>query len=194
MNWREHTKNLGQRLESSLRAVLAWLDEPDALLDFRSDPTVWTVREISEHVALTNRYLLILIEKIAARSRTRRDRGDAPPPVPSRIDHLEDLAARDFRWSHPEHMTPRGEHDSAAVRAELEQQLATTTALLAELPDGEGALHRIRMSVVGGSDGDDRLDLYQFLAIIALHAERHVRQMERSRLARSGSQMKANES
>jgi hypothetical protein len=33
------------------------------------------------------------------------------------------------------------------------------------------------MSVV---EGDDRLDLYQFVAVIALHAERHARQMQRN--------------
>lgn len=179
MSWPEHTSALAERLARSLGAVLAWLDEDAPLLDHRPAPSAWNAREVCEHVALTNRFLLILVEKIAQRSRVRFERGDVPPAAPSPVAHLTELATRDFRWSHPEHMTPRGEHDTGAVRAELERQLAAARALLAELPSGEGALHRIRMSVVGGED--DRLDLYQFLAIVALHAERHVRQMERNR-------------
>jgi hypothetical protein len=55
------------------------------------------------------------------------------------------------------------------------------------MPGGQGSLHRIRMSVVGD---DDRLDLYQFLAVLALHLERHAAQarrtQERSRGASPG--------
>lgn len=182
--WPERSADLAGRLEGALTAVAAWLDEPEALLDFRPEPGAWTAREVCEHVALTNRYLLILVDKIAARSRARRARGDDPPPDPSPVAHLTELATRDFRWSHPEHMTPRGEHGPDEVRAELGQQRERCRALLAELPAGEGALHRIRMSVVGAAgDGDDRLDLYQFLEIVALHAERHLRQLERGRAA-----------
>ena len=39
----------------------------------------------------------------------------------------------------------------------------------------EGALHTVRMSVVG-----ERLDLYQFLALVDLHLERHLAQLERA--------------
>jgi hypothetical protein len=42
------------------------------------------------------------------------------------------------------------------------------------MPDGEGALHTIRFSVVHA-----RLDLYQFLKVIELHLRRHLAQMER---------------
>jgi hypothetical protein len=176
--WLARTTELDAHLESSLRAVTAWLDKPGTLLDFRPEPSAWTVREVCEHVALTNRFLLILVEKIATRSRSRSERGDAPPPLPSPIASLTELASRDFRWKHPEHMTPTGTVPLGDVRSELDAQRERARALIQSFPAGEGALHRIRMSVVGGED--DRLDLYQFLEIVVLHADRHVRQMERN--------------
>ena len=42
------------------------------------------------------------------------------------------------------------------------------------MPDGQGSLHSIRMSVI-----DARLDMYGWLGLIAVHGERHLRQLER---------------
>jgi len=180
-SWRARIAELRARLDRALGTVAAWLDKPNELLDFQPEQGAWTVREVCEHVALTNRFLLILIENIAKRSRARSERGGSPPPGPSPVAHLAELAGRDFQWTHPEHMTPRGKASIDEVRAEIETQRERSRALLTALPAGEGALHKIRMSVVGGDD--DRLDLYQFLEIVALHAERHVRQMERNETA-----------
>ena len=148
----------------------------EPLWSTRPAPDAWSVREILEHVTLTDHFLLILVEKLAARCRKRLARGDEVPAEPSDVTHLERIARREFTWQHPEHMTPTGELEPASLDRQLCADRDRCLALLDEFPDGGGALHTIRMSVV-----DARLDLYQFLAVIDLHARRHVRQLERNR-------------
>ena len=75
-------------------------------------------------------------------------------------------------------MRPTGLADGREVARTIESQRDRALALLAEFPRGEGTLHKIRMSVV---QGDDRLDLYQYVHVLALHAERHVRQLRERR-------------
>lgn len=157
---------------------LAFVEVDEPLWSGRPTPEAWSVREILEHVTLTNHYLLILVDKLAAKCRKRLAAGQAPPSAPSPTADLERIAARAFRWPHPEHMTPTAELDRAELDRRLRADRDRCLALLGEFPDGGGALHTIRMSVV-----DARLDLYQFLAVIDLHARRHARQMERNRAA-----------
>ena len=170
--WSTFVDDLRRRLRS------AWSELDRALVDAAAGRHVgpgWSPLEIGEHVVLADHYLLLLARKIADKARARTRRGEPPPTSPSRCDALEKLAARDFRWSSPDHMLPTGRLALAEVRARLGEDLARCESLLAEFPAGEGALHRIRMSVV-----DERLDLYQFLCLIALHAERHAAQVRRS--------------
>jgi DinB superfamily len=175
--WRAFVAELAQRLERSLDQVRARLRTSPGGLAHRTRSTAWSNLEIGEHVVLVNRYLLILADKIAEKSRRRRARGELPPAAPSRIDHLEKLASSEFEWAAPAHMVPRGNASVSEIDAGLREQFERCAALLAEMPDGEGSLHRIRMSAVGE---DARLDLYQFLAVVALHAERHARAMRRN--------------
>ena len=141
----------------------------------------WSALEIAEHTALMNHHVLLLVETLAARCRARLARGERPPAEPSRLDFLERLAGREFRWQSPAHMVPGGHATSRELAATLRAQRRRALALLARMRDGEGALHRVSMSVVGRN-----LDLYQFLALIALHAERHASQMDRARLLSGG--------
>jgi len=138
----------------------------------------WSAREVLEHVALTDHFLLILVEKIAERTRRRLERGDPWPDGPPRFEHLQHLASSERDWEAPGHMVPSGDVEPAEAARTLTEDLRRATALLDEFPRGEGTLHRIRMSMVGGDD--DRLDLYQYLEIVRLHAARHVGQVERA--------------
>lgn len=168
---------LEERIGSALEAIREELFalERRGTLDRRPGPGAWTAREVAEHVALTDHYLLILANKIATKGLDRADRGELPqPPRPDGTARLEALAAREFAWSHPDHMTPSGNETVSALRERLRADLETSTELLRRTRDGQGSLHRIRMSVV---PEDDRLDLYEYLTIVALHAERHLLQM-----------------
>jgi hypothetical protein len=133
----------------------------------------WSATEIAEHVGLTNRFLYILVDKLVAKCRRRIASGAALPSALGDGEMLERIAEREFRWEAPTHMLPRGTATLPDSRALLREQARRAAAWLAEFPHGEGALHTIRMRVVGD---DVRLDLYQFLAFVALHAERHARQ------------------
>jgi len=175
--WSRAAAALEAHLAGAFEALDANLASAAAALDFRPAAGAWSIREIGEHVTLVDHFLLVLADKIARKSLRRVARGDAWPVGEPRFEHLARLARRELRWPHPEHMAPTGEPDVAAIRARLSADLGRCQALLAELPRGEGTLHRIRMSVV---EGDDRLDLYQFLEVIALHAQRHARQMARN--------------
>jgi len=178
--WRSFVEELAQRVERAIDDVRDRLRESADHLDFRPAPEAWSNLEIAEHVTWVNHYLSILVDKIAEKSRARTAHGALPGDSPSGIAHLEKLAAREFTWPAPEHMLPTRNTPADQIDARLEQQLEHCTALLAAMPDGEGSLHRIRMSVVGD---DDRLDLYQFACVIALHAERHARAMRRNSAA-----------
>jgi len=136
----------------------------------------WSPLEVAEHVALTNRFLWILVDKIAIKARSKLARGEVPPSTAPIVSILELVARRDFRWESPLHMLPTGAVPLGAVRATLAAQRETAGAYLAEMPAGEGSLCTIKMSVVGP---EARLDLYQFLAFAALHLERHTLQMQR---------------
>jgi hypothetical protein len=176
-DWRSFAAELARKLEQALGAVRSELCGSGGRSTFRSSADTWSNLEIGEHVVLVDHYLLILADKIAQKSRARLSRGEQPGASPSRTDHLEKLARHDFRWPSPVHMLPTGTSTAAEIDARLGQQLDHCLALLHSMPSGEGALHRIRMSVVGE---DDRLDLYQFLCVVALHAERHARAMRRN--------------
>ena len=162
-------------LERHFDALQRWLELPEPAWSARPAPDSWSPREIVEHVALMHRYVLLLAQKIAGRGLQRAAQGAPLPVEPSPTRTLEQLAQPSFRWTHPEHMAPCGSRERGELRRELEEQRALCLALLERAPRGEGALHSARMSVVG-----ERLDLYQFLALVDLHLERHLAQLERA--------------
>lgn len=176
--WPEAVARLRAGLQQALGALVGAAGGDAEALSRRPADGGWSAREVLEHVALTDHFLLILVDKIADRTRRRLERGDPWPDAPPRLEHLQGLASADREWDAPEHMVPTGEVEPRDAAQRLEGDLARALALLDELPRGEGTLHRIRMSMVDGDD--DRLDLYQYLEIVRLHAARHVAQVERA--------------
>ena len=178
--WRAATTALSARIERAFGDLRAWLAARADALDYRPEPGTWTAREVLEHVALADRFLLVLARKLHAKSARRAARGDSWPVHPPRFDHLTALASREYPWPHPEHMTPGGKATPAELCTALASDCEAARALVASLAEGQGTLHTIRMSAVRE---DDRLDLYQYIHVIALHAERHLAQLERNRRA-----------
>lgn len=178
-DWTEAVARSRARLEGAFDALIAWCDEPAALLETRATPQAWSAREVLEHVVLADRFLLLLVEKLAARGLRRAAAGALPPAEPQALEDLELLALPEHRWSHPAHMAPTGSLAPRAAARELAAQRARCLRVLADAPAGEGALHSVRMSALPG--GTRRLDLYGYLTVVALHAERHRAQLERTR-------------
>jgi len=171
---------LSAALELRFDELERWIELPEPLGSARPAREAWSPQEIVEHVVLMQRFVLLLTDKIAARARRRLAAGARPPAQPSDFSILEELAAPTFRWSHPVHMGPTGGVAREDLLRELTSQRERCLAYLGRMPHGEGALHTIRMSVVGR-----RLDLYQYLALIELHLARHLAQLERTRAALS---------
>ena len=173
--WRVETGGLARRLTAAFRRIEDRLGATEEELRRSPAPGSWSAIEIAEHAALMNHHVLILLGKIAARCEARLARGDRPPEEPSRFDSLARLAEREFRWESPEHMVPGGHATAREIAAILRDQRRRCIGLLARMRDGEGALHAIAMSVVG-----EKLDLYQYLTLVALHLERHGEQIDRA--------------
>lgn len=173
--WRAQTGRLARRLRAAFRRIEDRLGAPEAELRRSPAPGSWSALEIAEHAALMNHHVLLLLGKIAARCEARLARGERPPEELSRFDSLERLAERGFRWDSPEHMVPGGHATAREIAAGLRHQRRRCLLLLARMRKGEGALHSISMSVVG-----EKLDLYQYLALVALHLERHGAQIDRA--------------
>ena len=48
--------------------VFEWFDEDQDLRSYRPKDRGWTISEILEHIALTSRYLMILVDKGASKA------------------------------------------------------------------------------------------------------------------------------
>jgi hypothetical protein len=173
--WRAETAALARRLDAAFRRIEERLRAPEDELRRAPSPGSWSALEVAEHTALMNHHVLLLAAKIETRGRARFARGERPQPEPTRLEALEKLAERGFRWESPEHMVPAGQATAQEIAAALRNQRRRCLALLARTREGQGALHSISMSVVG-----TKLDLYGYLTLVALHLERHGAQIERA--------------
>ena len=169
---------ISQKLTAAFGLLDGWFAAPVPLRGYHPANGGWTIDEILEHVALTNHYLLILIEKGAAKALKNTHGLDLATELASRqsararLDKISQPGA--FKWMRPDHMAPQGLQSGAEVAATLRQQLQQCLAVLGRLPNGEGVLHRITMSV----NDLGRMDVYDFAYFLAKHAERHLAQIE----------------
>ncbi|AFH63706.1 DinB family protein [Paenibacillus caseinilyticus] len=155
-----------------------WFERSPALLDFRPGQG-WSAAQILEHVSLTNHYLLILIRKGTRKALERAERGGLPADAGSLdvdLGRLDEIAShRSFHWERPAHMEPAGEKSPEEVRVLLQDQFRECAACLEQLKKGEGTLYTTMMSV----NNLGKIDVYQYLYFLCLHAERHLGQLQR---------------
>lgn len=166
---------LDERLVQAFARLDAALVVDAALATRRPAPEAWGVAEIAEHVHRADHFLLLLAGKLARKARERAERGEPLPRVMPPFARLEALAEESFAWAAPEAMLPRGELDLRAARRALAEDRERCRVVLASMPPGAGVLASARFSPL-----ETRFDTYQFLALIALHAERHARQVQRT--------------
>ena len=169
---------INQKLTSDFGQLDDWFAAPGPVRGYRPANGGWTIDDILEHVALTNHYLLILIEKGATKALKNAHGLDLATELANRQSvrgHLDEIGRPGaFRWMRPEHMEPRGLKSGPEVAATLREQLQQCQTVLARLPHGEGVLYRTTMSV----NNLGKLDVYDFVYFLAKHAERHVFQIE----------------
>lgn len=172
--------NLKRELIRTLAVVDEWFDSDPALLQYRPASGGWTVSEVLEHITLTNHYLLIIIEKGSEKALRRKNELTEPFAIPasytlSNPDLLAIAQPDAFSWQRPEHHQPTGQKLLCEVRRTLRDQLDQCLVTLELLPHGEGILHHTTMSV----NNLGKLDVYQYLYFLALHAQRHIHQLKK---------------
>ena len=135
----------------------------------------WSWAEHLEHVCLANHFLLLTISK-GCRTALKRSVACGVPSGESDLEMLAPVALPGaFDWDPPLHMIPTGERDLAEVREELKSQREQALTMLEAMPNGEGRLYSIRMSV----HALGRLDMYQWIYFLAQHVRYHLTFMER---------------
>lgn len=165
-------------LRSTYQALAPWPGKDALLRAYRAANGEWCIDEILEHIALANRYLLLLIEKGMKKALKKA----APGRIAGALkeyrlmgDRLEQIGVNNsFEWKCPGHMTPTGSMTADDAWMELDAQRGTLLDVLAELKNGEGALQKTGMSV----NSLGKLDVYQYICFLLMHCRRHIGQME----------------
>ncbi|MCZ8520462.1 MULTISPECIES: DinB family protein [Paenibacillus] len=180
MNMNRTRNRIRESLETASRELDLWCFESPELLSY-PPRSGWSALQILEHVSLTNHYLLILIRKGTKKALERAAQAGEPENRPedgTHLDPLDEIASHGaFRWDCPAHMEPAGGKPPGEIREELKKQFGECAGHLEELRSGQGTLHLTMMSV--GSLG--RIDVYQYMYFLCLHAQRHLAQLERVR-------------
>lgn len=141
--------------------------------NFRPVPEAWSIAEIMEHLSIIEQNLAqligMLVKKAEAAGNVRE--GDAAQFAPVSIEsYVESSLTQKFKA--PEVAHPTG---SVSVADSL-ARMSATRAAMRELRPG---LERVDGTVLKyPHPGFGPLDLYQWLAFIGAHEERHLRQID----------------
>ena len=174
-------KTLKRELIGTFAVVDEWFDREHPLRCHYPFPGAWNINEVLEHIMLTNHYLLIIIDngraKALHKSQSALSRIQFPSDYSLGSKAMLQVADPDaFPWQRPDHHQPTGKIGFLEIRREIRNQLDKCLITLDYLPNGEGMLHQTTMSV----NNLGKLDVYQYLYFLALHAQRHLRQMEKN--------------
>jgi len=158
-----------------------WFEIDDKLLDHSPANGGWTIRQILEHISLTNHFLLILIRKGTSKSLEIANNTEYSNLL---IDYDLDWEKlkmigehRSFEWNRPQHMEPTNKIPLIEVKEKLFEQKQELLSLLNQIPNGEGVLYKIMMSV----NNLGKIDVYHYLYFLVQHIKRHLMQMARAK-------------
>jgi DinB superfamily len=187
-------KIVNTNLSDVFQDLDSWFEKPADVRQFKPQNGGWTIDEILEHIYLTNHFLLIIIEKGAAKSVKNSvdlNQNDMPLTYDFPIEKLNEIGIhQSFNWMRPEHMepvekrplSPESVRDVAVLhilRENLKYQLARSLNVLNKIQNGEGVLQTTMMSV----NNLGKIDVYSYLFFLAKHAERHITQMQKNEMA-----------
>jgi len=178
---REVVNRIKDELSRSFEELFHWFESTDNLLDYSPANGGWTIRQILEHISLTNHFLLILIRKGVAKSLEKANYTDFSVLLTNYDLDWNKLIMigehKSFEWKRPQHMEPTNEIALIDVRVKLEQQLQDCLALLEQIPNGEGVLYKTMMSV----NNLGKIDVYHYIYFLVQHTNRHLMQMKKIR-------------
>jgi hypothetical protein len=153
-----------------LDATLAVLGAGQETL--RDTPERWCVAEVVEHVALVEKQMGRLVGLLLAKAEA--DGAPPPPAADGPLVALDEVAERAGRekYQSPEMAVPRGGAPVSQSLAALRESRAALNALRPRVEAVGAATHTYPHPAFGP------LNLYQWLAFVALHEDRHRRQIE----------------
>ncbi|WP_143308058.1 DinB family protein [Chitinophaga vietnamensis] len=167
-----------EALLTNFRELDQWFEKDQVLLHFKPERDQWSIREVLEHISLTNYFLLLIINKSTRRALERKKTGHTvvlPADYEDKFAQIDVIGSKSFGWVRPEHMEPTGLKNLQEVKVLLKQQYAQCMYNLSLLKNGEGVLVFTNMSV----NHLGKLDIYQYIYFLTKHIERHIRQMQR---------------
>jgi hypothetical protein len=161
--------------------LLDWLNHDETHLYYRPANGGWSSMQVLEHIMLTSHFLLILIEKGTAKAK----RSALTTPVREDWENyrfvseaLNEVAIhKSFTWDRPVHMEPTGNMSLGEVKDRILAQFIRCEEYLELLKNGEGTLYLTTMTV----NGIGKLDVYQYIYFLVLHAKRHLTQLDRNK-------------
>ncbi|MDB2686032.1 DinB family protein [Mariniblastus sp.] len=173
MKFEQTDERVRRELLEIFTAVDSWFDiEPQTRAYLPKSG--WSINQVLEHIALTNHFLILTLDKqiLIAEKRAQKT------PIPdgeSDLDRLIPIGERgSFEWERPDHMEPTRAVNPAETREVLSGQVDHCLNSLDRIKGGIGALVSITMTV----NDLGKIDLYQWIFFIAKHAQRHLQQME----------------
>lgn len=176
---KEVIQHISDVLQNTFNEVYIWFDKSAVLQNYLPKNGGWSITQILEHIGLTNHFLLILIEKgkkKALKNLHNLNLEEELAQYRFGSNKLEDVGKHlSFGWIRPEHMEPNGTKTLSEVKAQLATQLQQCQDALTEMPNGEGILYKTTMTV----NELGKIDVYEYIYFLAMHAQRHIEQMEK---------------
>jgi len=175
-------QKVSRDIETTFDNVNTWFEISIDLLDYTPSNNGWTIRQILEHISLTNHYLLILIRK-GAQKAIEKSKINSYQDLVTNYDldwgGLEAISVhKSFAWSRPEHMEPTGKISLQQIKIKLQSQLEDCLSILNQMPNGEGVLYKTMMTV----NSLGKIDVYHYIYFLVQHAKRHLSQMEKIKI------------
>jgi hypothetical protein len=139
----------------------------EAQLNFKPDPTRWSVAEVSEHIAAAEDFLMGMIQGQVMKAPARAEEVNL-----KEIDGfvLTAIADRTKKAQAPEPLMPTKRFGSTEnTLKHFKESRAKTIAFLGETKD-------LRAHAIDSPTGK-KLDAYQWLLFISAHCERHTKQI-----------------
>lgn len=172
--------NLKRELIRTFAVLDEWFDKDKALRSFKPSYDNWSINEVLEHIMLSNHYQLVVIERCTSAALQLKEREGQKTYWPHNYSlsdpSLHQVADPDaFNWKGKEHQIPTGGQPSWKIRRELRDQLFRCLIALECVPNGEGTLQHEDLPV----DALGKRDVYHHIYFLALHAQRHIKQMQR---------------
>jgi len=166
-------------LLTSFDELFYWFEIEYKLLDYSPSNGGWTIRQILEHVSLTNHFLLILIRKGTLKSieiAGNTEYSNLLTGYDLNWDKLKLIGEhRSFEWNRPQHMEPTNKILLIEVKEKLIEQKQECLSRLNQIPNGEGVLYKTMMSV----NNLGKIDVYHYIYFLVQHINRHLMQIKK---------------